>query len=53
MVELIGVSHLGGAAHGRLGRIHRERGTYDSAMEHLRGSHALFSRPSSSSSSTK
>ena len=31
-----------GAAHGRLGRIHRRRGDYDRSMEHLREAHALF-----------
>ncbi len=33
-----------GAAHGRLGRIHRRRGEYDSAMEHLREASQLFGR---------
>ncbi len=31
-----------GAAHGRLGRIHRRRGDYDRAMNHLREANALF-----------
>jgi tetratricopeptide (TPR) repeat protein len=34
----------GGAAHGRLGRLHRARGEYDRAMAHLRRAHELFDR---------
>jgi tetratricopeptide (TPR) repeat protein len=36
----------GGAAHSRIGRIHRRRGEYDRAMEHLREAQALFERAS-------
>ena len=32
----------GGAAHNRLGRIHRRLGEYDQAMAHLRSAHDLF-----------
>lgn len=34
----------GGAAHGRIGRIHRGRGEYEAAMEHLNRAHDLFVR---------
>lgn len=34
----------GGAAHGRIGRIHRQRGDYDRALEHFRLAHELFDR---------
>ena len=33
-----------GAAHGRLGRIHRRMGEYDQAMAHLERAHRLFAR---------
>lgn len=36
----------GGAAHSRLGRIHRRRGEYERAMQHLREAHQLFTRAS-------
>ena len=40
------VDHVakGGAAHGRLGRLDRDRGDYDTAMAHLRRAHDLFGR---------
>lgn len=34
----------GGAAHGRIGRIHRQRSEYDRALEHFRLAHQLFDR---------
>jgi len=34
----------GGAAHGRIGRIHRGHGEYDAAMDHLNRAHELFVR---------
>jgi tetratricopeptide (TPR) repeat protein len=34
----------GGAAHGRLGRLARQRGEYDRALEHFRMAHALFEK---------
>jgi tetratricopeptide (TPR) repeat protein len=36
----------GGAAHSRLGRIHRRLGEYDQAMAHLRTAHELFTAAS-------
>ncbi|HTM19174.1 MAG TPA: tetratricopeptide repeat protein, partial [Kofleriaceae bacterium] len=36
----------GGAAHSRIGRIHRRRGDYDRAMDHLREAQALFEKAS-------
>ncbi len=36
----------GGAAQSRIGRIHRRRGEYDRAMDHLREAQALFERAS-------
>lgn len=34
----------GGAAHGRIGRIHRQRGDYERALEHFRLAHELFDK---------
>ncbi len=34
----------GGAAHGRLGRLARQRGEYDRALEHFRMAHQLFEK---------
>lgn len=34
----------GGAAHGRLGRIHRQRGDYDRALEHFKIAYELFEK---------
>jgi tetratricopeptide (TPR) repeat protein len=34
----------GGAAHGRLGRIYRQRGEFDRAMDHLQAAHQLFTQ---------
>ncbi len=33
-----------GAAHDRIGRLHRQRGDYDHALEHFRDAHELFER---------
>ena len=47
--EMLGLAWLydnqakAGAAHSRLGRIHRGRGEYERAMQHLREAHVLFS----------
>ena len=34
----------GGAAHGRIGRLHRQKGEYDKALDHFRIASELFSR---------